>query len=172
MLGYILSMIGQHAVPSPSPPVKDGYGVPHPLLLFNAVPILSVVAVASVTLVLTFRGEDGWTVTPVSTTLIPTTAVLVECANNLLINLLFPFTVSVWSPLPRALFLGTATVLGGAVKQRRSGYVAISASASAIALFVTLTHPINPSLGLAKPVLGLLGVILGYTTASSTHTPR
>ena len=173
MLVYILSIIGQQATPSPSPPVKDGFGFPHPLVLFYVLPLLSVVAVVSVTLVLTYRGEDGWTVTPISTTLIPTTAVLVEFANILLITMLLPVVaVNGWSPLARALFLGTATVLGGAIKQRRSRYIAISASASGIALLVTLTHPTNPSLILAIPLLGLLGVILGYTTASSTHTPR
>ena len=130
----------------------------------------------TVTLFLRYRGGDGWTVTPVSTMLIPTTAVLVELANVLLITgtgrLLPALANSGWSVLAGTLVLGTTTVLGGAVKQRRSRYIAISASASAIALLVILTRADNSIIPFLLLVLGLyvlIGGILGYTTASITR---
>ena len=111
--------------------------------------------------------------------LIPTTAVLVEFANVLLITgtdrLLPALADNGWSVLAGALVLGTTTVLGGAVKQRRSRYIAISASASAIALLVILTRADNSIIPFLLLVLGLyvlIGGILGYTTASTTRSRR
>ena len=118
-------------------------------------------------------------VTPISTMLIPTTAVLVELANVLLITgtdrLLPALADNGWSVLAGTLVLGTTTVLGGAVKQRRSRYIAISAGASATALLVILTRADSSIIPFLLLVLGLyvlIGGILGYTTASTTRSRR
>ena len=174
MLVNVLAIVAQQATRTPSDPVEH-----QPSQFLYLLPLLPVVAVVTVALFLRHRGDDGWTVTPISTMLIPTTAVLVEFANVLFItgtNRLLPALAdNGWSVLAGALVLGTTTVLGGAVKQRRFRYIAISASASAIALLVIITRADNPIIPFLLLVLGLyvlIGGVLGYTTASTTRSRR
>ncbi|PSQ41966.1 hypothetical protein BRD07_04345 [Halobacteriales archaeon QS_9_68_42] len=107
--------------------------------------------------------------------LISTTAVLVEFANVLLITgtdrLLPALADNGWSVLAGALILGTTTVLGGAVKQRRSRYIAISASASAIALLVVLTRAGNPILPFLLLILGLYILMGGFSVIQQHLLP-
>ena len=172
MLVNVLAIVARQTTRTPSDPVE-----PQPSQFLYLLPLLPVVTVVTVTLFLRYRGDDRWTVTPISTILIPTTAVLVEFVNVLLVtgtNRLLPALAdSGWSVLAGALVLGTTTVLGGAVKQRRFRYIAISASASVIALLVILIQADNPILPFLLLVLGLyvlIGGLLGYTTASTTYS--